>query len=145
MPLFWSKKTKAEKNYDQAAAPKVKSAVSKPMKPKIASESKPAVRKASIAPVGDFTTATESVLRPRITEKSSFLAQNGTYTFEISRDANKRSVAKAVAELYKVTPVKIALINLPAKNVFVRGKSGRVAGIRKALVTIKKGEKIDIV
>jgi len=145
MPLFWSKKTKAEKNYDQAAAPKAKPAANRTTKAKDQVKGESVKKSASVAPVGRFTSATDSIIRPRITEKSSFLAQNGTYTFEISANANKRSVSKAVAELYKVTPIKVALINLPAKQVFIRGKKGRVAGVRKALVTIKKGEKIDIV
>ena len=47
--------------------------------------------------------------------------------------------------LYKVTPVKIAITNLPAKEVWARGKWGMVSGIRKAVVTVKKGDKIDFV
>lgn len=85
------------------------------------------------------------ILRPRITEKSGLLSQVGVYTFEISRGANKHSVAAAITSLYKVVPVKIAILNNPAKNVFVRGRKGVVSGVRKALVTLKKGDKIDFV
>ncbi len=85
------------------------------------------------------------ILRPRITEKSGVLSQGGVYTFEVTAGANKNSVASAIKSLYKVTPVKVAILNNPAKNVFVRGRHGVVAGVRKALVTLKKGEKIDFV
>lgn len=85
------------------------------------------------------------IIRPRITEKSGLLSQSGVYTFEVEKGATKPQVAKVIKKLYKVTPVKVAIINLPAKNVFVRGKKGTVSGVSKALVTVKKGEKIDFI
>ncbi len=105
-----------------------------------------AAAKASMAmPSGSFSSATDAIIRPRITEKSGLLSQSGVYTFEVTREANKQSIGKAVKALYKVTPVKIAVLNAPAKMVFLRGRKGRVAGFRKAVVTVKKGEKIDFV
>lgn len=85
------------------------------------------------------------VLRPRITEKSGVLSQGGVYTFEVTRGANKNSVKSAIKSLYKVSPIKVAILNNPAKNVFVRGRRGVVPGVRKAVVTLKKGDKIDFV
>ena len=96
-------------------------------------------------PIGGFSSITDAILRPRITEKSGILAQGGVYTFEVTKNANKEIVAKAVKSLYKVTPVKIAMINTPVRNTFVKGRKGTVSGIRKAIVTVKKGEKIDFV
>lgn len=89
--------------------------------------------------------ASLAIVRPRITEKSGILSQGGVYTFEIANNANKDAVAKAMNALYKVKPVKVAIVNLPSKNVFVRGKKGTVSGIRKAVVTLKKGDKIDFI
>jgi large subunit ribosomal protein L23 len=89
--------------------------------------------------------ASSAIIRPHITEKSGLLSQGGVYTFQISSGANKDSVAKAIKTLYKVTPVKVAITNNPAKRVFVRGKRGVVPGVRKAVVTLKKGDKIDFV
>jgi large subunit ribosomal protein L23 len=80
-----------------------------------------------------------------VTEKSGLLSQGGVYTFEVTASANKSTIAGAVKALYKVTPVKIAIVNSPAKKVFVRGRRGVVSGVRKALVTLKKGDKIDFV
>jgi len=85
------------------------------------------------------------IIRPRITEKSGVMSQIGVYTFEVVKDANKDSVAKAINALYKVNPVKIAIINTPTRRVFVRGRRGTVSGIKKAVVTVKKGDKIDFV
>mgnify|MGYP000935111491 CR=1 FL=1 len=86
------------------------------------------------------------IKKPRITEKSGIQAEmSGVYTFEVTAKANKKNVAKAVKELYKVTPVKVNITNLPAKIVFTRGKAGRKSGLKKAVVYLKKGDKIDFV
>lgn len=87
----------------------------------------------------------DTIIRPRITEKSGLLSQAGVYTFEVNKGTTKPEIAKAVIKLYKVTPVKIAIVNLPTRNVFVRGKKGTVSGVKKAIVTVKKGEKIDFI
>ena len=84
------------------------------------------------------------IKKPRITEKSGLQAENfGVYTFEVTTKANKKNITKAVKELYKVTPVKVNIINLPAKVVFTRGKKGRKSGVKKAIVYLKKGDKIE--
>jgi large subunit ribosomal protein L23 len=102
--------------------------------------------KASAAlPSGTFSSASAVIIRPRVTEKSGILAQGGVYTFEVTRDANKQMISRAVAALYKVTPVKVAITNLPAKRIIVKGRQGTMAGVRKALVSLKKGEKIDFI
>jgi large subunit ribosomal protein L23 len=86
------------------------------------------------------------IKRPRITEKSGIQAEtSGIYTFEVTAEANKKNVAKAVKEIYKVTPVKVNITNLPAKKVFSRGKNGRTSGVKKAVVYLKKGDKIEFV
>ncbi len=86
------------------------------------------------------------IKKPRITEKSGIQAEMmGVYTFEVTDKANKKNVAKAVKELYKVTPVKVNITNLPAKVIFSRGKTGRKSGIKKAVVYLKKGDKIEFV
>ena len=95
--------------------------------------------------VGVIAVGAEAIIRPMVTEKSGILSQGGVYTFVISRKANKNTVANAIKALYKVTPVKVAIINNPDKRVFVRGKRGVVSGIRKAMITVKKGDKIDFI
>lgn len=86
------------------------------------------------------------IKKPRITEKSGIQAETlGVYTFEVTAKANKKNVAKAVKEIYKVTPVKVNITNLPAKIVFSRGKTGRRSGVKKAVVYLKKGDKIEFV
>lgn len=149
MALFWSKKSKSEKIYDKASEPAKKASASaakgKPVK--AMKTAAPVATKQIVAttPVGSFGAAASAIIRPHITEKSGMLSQSGVYTFQISPEATKATVAKAVIALYKVTPAKIAVLNHPAKSVIVRGRRGMIPGFRKAVVTVKKGEKIDFV
>lgn len=90
--------------------------------------------------------ASNKIIRPRVTEKATLLAeQGGVYVFEIEKDANKKTIATAINNLYKVSPVKINIVKIPRKQVFVRGKKGFKAGGKKAYVYLKKGEKIEII
>lgn len=84
------------------------------------------------------------ILRPRITEKSGLANESlNVYTFEVAKDASKPAIAKAIKTLYKVTPLKIRTINLPRKAVMSRGKPGMQSAVKKALVFLKKGDKIE--
>lgn len=85
------------------------------------------------------------LIRPHITEKATMSSEASVYVFEIATKATKHTVAKAITELYKVTPVKIRTVSIPAKNTFVRGKRGTSAGYKKAYVYLKKGETIEII
>jgi|688.fasta_scaffold1636928_1 large subunit ribosomal protein L23 len=84
--------------------------------------------------------------RPRITEKSGIKAESqSVYTFEINPEVTKTDVAHAIKEYYKVTPVKVNITKLPSKTIFSRGKSGMRSGVKKAVVYLKKGEKIEFI
>lgn len=86
------------------------------------------------------------IIRPRVTEKATTIAeQGGVYVFEIEKDAGKKEIATAVKNLYRVSPVKINIVKIPRKQVFVRGKKGFKSGGKKAYVFLKKGEKIEII
>ena len=86
-------------------------------------------------------------MAPRITEKSTDLAEGGksaTYVFEVAKGSTKTEIKQAFIAKYKAKPVKINVINLPSKTVVRRGKKGVKSGVRKALVFLKAGEKIEI-
>lgn len=86
------------------------------------------------------------LLSPRITEKGAYLAETGAYVFNVSANANKREVAAAVRELYKVTPRKVSLLAVPRKQVQTRGtnRMGQTPGGKKAYVFLKKGDTIEL-
>ncbi|PIR40300.1 MAG: 50S ribosomal protein L23 [Candidatus Zambryskibacteria bacterium CG10_big_fil_rev_8_21_14_0_10_34_34] len=83
------------------------------------------------------------LLRPRITEKGSYLAESNVYTFEVAPLATKKEVFEAIKIFYEVSPVKVNIVKNPTKNVFVKGKRGTKAGVKKAYVYLKKGDKIE--
>ncbi|MCK5096088.1 MAG: 50S ribosomal protein L23 [Candidatus Pacebacteria bacterium] len=94
----------------------------------------------------NVATSLHGVLKhPRITEKAAILAGDGVYTFEIDPKATKIDVARAIKEVYKVEPRKISISKLPAKKKLVRGKRGTTSAVKKALVYLKKGDKIEFV
>ena len=83
---------------------------------------------------------------PRVTEKAAIFAdKSNTYVFEVSKSATKSSIAGSVKDMYKVTPVRVRIVNIPAKKVFVRGKRGQKNAIKKAYVELKKGDKIELI
>lgn len=90
--------------------------------------------------------ASNKIIRPRVTEKATAATERGSiYVFEVEPGASKKEIAAAIKNLYKVTPVKINVVKIPRKQVFVRGKKGFKAGGKKAYVYLKKGEKIEVV
>lgn len=85
------------------------------------------------------------LIRPHITEKATRSSEAGVYVFEISQAATKAEVSKVIAEQYKVTPIKVSTVRIPARATFVRGKRGMSAGYKKAYVYLKKGDKIEVI
>jgi large subunit ribosomal protein L23 len=83
------------------------------------------------------------LLKPRITEKASFVAEANVHSFEVASSATKKQVAEAIKVFYKVTPIKVNMVKNPAKKVFIRGKKGIKAGVKKAYVYLKKGDKLE--
>jgi large subunit ribosomal protein L23 len=95
--------------------------------------------------VGTTTGRTSDVLRaPWLSEKALIGTERGVYVFEISDKATKHDVAAAVFALYKVTPRKVRIVNLPAKLVMMRSRRGlgTQSARRKAYVSLKEGETI---
>jgi large subunit ribosomal protein L23 len=84
------------------------------------------------------------ILAPRITEKASQQSMANAYTFVVAKDATKHAVLAEIKKEYKVTPLAINITNMPKKNTFIRGKWGTQAGIKKAIVFLKKGDTIAI-
>jgi large subunit ribosomal protein L23 len=82
------------------------------------------------------------VIGPRITEKSAIASDKGAYTFNVVPSANKNEIKKAIKMLYGVTPVKISMIQITPKTVMRGGIQGVKQGGKKAVVHLKKGDKI---
>ena len=86
-----------------------------------------------------------TIIRPRITEKAGIMSEAlNVFTFEVAKNSTKDSISKDIQTLYKVTPTKIRIVNLPERRVIVRGKRGTQSAVKKALVYLKKGDKINL-
>lgn len=85
------------------------------------------------------------IKKPWVTEKAARLNEQGQYVFLVAGTATKPEIKKAIKELYKVDAISVNVVNRPAKRKRFRGvmrSSGD--GERKAIVTLKEGQKIDI-
>lgn len=82
--------------------------------------------------------------RPVITEKSMSLTADGKYTFLVDPGANKIEIKKAVEELFKVNVMKVNTMNKKGKAKRVRNIVGRTPAVKKAIVTLKEGDKIEL-
>ena len=86
----------------------------------------------------------EVIIRPVITEHSYDMMAANCYTFEVAKDANKIEFAKAVEEIFKVKVVKVNTLNVKAKPKRLRYQTGFTRTWKKAMVTLKDGDKIEI-
>ena len=84
------------------------------------------------------------ILSPVITEKSTNLNALNKLTFKVAKDANKSSIKKSIEKLYKVEVIKVNTILSKPRIKMVRGKVGSKTGYKKAIVTLKEGQTIDM-
>ena len=80
------------------------------------------------------------IKKARVSEKASMQAAQ---TFIVDQNANKAMIKRAIKEKYGVTPRKVNLIKTPAKKIVYRGHLGRQAGLKKAMIFLKPGDKIE--
>ena len=85
------------------------------------------------------------IIGARITEKSALNADKGAYTFNVTLNANKSEIKKAIKMIYGVTPVKVSITQRTSKIVMRRGVIGSKSAGKKAVVHLKKGDKIAFV
>ena len=84
------------------------------------------------------------IIRPIITEHSYDMMEENKYTFEVAKDANKVEIAKAIEEIFNVKVVKVNTLNIKPKVKRVRGPQGLTRTWKKAMVTLKEGDTIEI-
>ena len=86
----------------------------------------------------------DRILSPLVTEKSTNLSEMNKVVFKVNRLLNKRSVKRSIEKIFKVNVVKVNIINKQSRLKIVKGKKVRVQGYKKAIVTLKKGQNIDL-
>ena len=86
----------------------------------------------------------DTIISPNITEKSTSLSEYNKIVFKVHKNANKNSIKKSIEKIFKVNVVKINTINLKGEKKIVRNKKTFKSGYKKAIITLKKGQSIDL-
>ena len=86
----------------------------------------------------------DKILFPVVTEKSTNLSELNKITFKVPDGANKKNLKKNIEKIFKVNVTKINIINKPNRTKVTRGRKVKVSGYKKAIITLKKGQSIDL-
>ena len=86
----------------------------------------------------------DSIRQPIVTEKATILSEQNKTVFKVHSGANKNSIKKSIEKLFKVTVVKVNILNQKRKKKIKQGKLSIKPGYKKAIITLKKGQSIDL-
>ena len=86
----------------------------------------------------------DKIVFPVVTEKSTNLSEQNKITFKVHNKANKNTIKKNVEKIFKVNVTKVNIINKRSRQKITRGNKKTIVGFKKAIVTLKKGQNIDL-
>jgi large subunit ribosomal protein L23 len=86
----------------------------------------------------------DTIISPNITEKATSLSEFNKLVFKVNKNVTKNSIKRSIEKIFKVNVIKINTINLRRKRKLVQGKQSFKPGYKKAIVTLKKGQSIDL-
>ena len=86
----------------------------------------------------------DKILSPFVTEKSTNLSDQNKIIFKVPSKANKINLKRNIEKIFKVNVTKINIINKQTRKKIVKGKKVKVMGYKKAIITLKKGQNIDL-
>mgnify|MGYP001267849855 FL=1 len=86
----------------------------------------------------------DTIISPRITEKATYLSEHNKIVFNVHAGASKKSIKKSIEKIFKVNVIKINTIITKGKTKMVRGRPAIRSNVKKAIVTLKKGQNIDL-
>ena len=86
----------------------------------------------------------DKIISPIVTEKSTNQSQFGKVMFKVTRNSNKKSIKKSIEKIFKVNVTKVNIINKQNIIKLSRGKKIKKKGYKKAIITLKKGQSIDL-
>ena len=84
------------------------------------------------------------IISPNVTEKSTSLSEYDKIVFRVKNNASKNLIKKSIEKIFKVNVMKVNTINLRPKTKIVKGKKSIKSGYKKAIITLKKGQSIDL-
>tara|TARA_Y100000591_G_scaffold80590_1_gene67847 strand:- start:96 stop:389 length:294 start_codon:yes stop_codon:yes gene_type:complete len=86
----------------------------------------------------------DKIISPFVTEKSTNLSEYNKVVFKVPNSANKKNLKKNIEKIFKVNVIKINIINKQNRLKLTRGRKVKVSGYKKAIITLKKGQSIDL-
>ncbi len=86
----------------------------------------------------------DKILSPVLTEKSTTLSEQNKVVFKVPNSSNKLTLKKNIEKIFKVNVTKINIINKQSRKKITKGKKIKVKGYKKAIITLKKGQNIDL-
>ena len=86
----------------------------------------------------------DKIIAPIVTEKSTNLSEHNKIVFKVPFKANKKNLKSNIEKIFKVNVIKINIVNKQNRTKLTRGKRVKVSGYKKAIVTLKKGQSIDL-
>ena len=86
----------------------------------------------------------DKILFPLVTEKTTILSDQNKIIFRVPEGANKKNLKTNIEKIFKVNVTKINIINKQKRTKFTRGRKVQVPGFKKAIITLKKGQSIDL-
>ena len=86
----------------------------------------------------------DKILSPVVTEKSTNLSELNKIVFKVPDGANKKNLKKNIERIFKVNVTKINIIKKQNRTKVTRGRKVKVSGYKKAIITLKKGQSIDL-
>ena len=86
----------------------------------------------------------DKILTPIVTEKSTNLSEQNKIVFKVPSTANKKNLATNIEKIFKVNVIKVNIINKKNRIKNTRGKKVKIKGYKKAVITLKKGQNIDL-
>ena len=86
----------------------------------------------------------DKILSPHITEKSTNLSEQNKIIFKVPQKATKHNLKKNIEKIFKVNVTKINIINKKSRIKITNRGRKKISGFKKAIITIKKGQSIDL-
>ena len=86
----------------------------------------------------------DTIVSPNVTEKSTSLSEFNKVVFKVEKNISKKLIKKNIEKIFKVNVVKVNTVNMRRKIKMVRNKKSFKSGYKKAIVTLKKGQSIDL-
>jgi large subunit ribosomal protein L23 len=86
----------------------------------------------------------DSIRQPIVTEKATILSEQNKTVFKVHKGADKKIIKKNIEKIFKVNVIKVNIINTKTKKKIKQGKLSTKSGYKKAIVTLKKGQSIDL-